>query len=97
MSYILGECAGFTCFSDYMMVSATGMHSGGHVQLGGDEIDVFVSPSDPAFWLHHGMVDRVWAIWQHLGPGRTEEVWGTGTTYNGTLLEENMGRTVDRF
>jgi tyrosinase len=26
--------------------------------------DVFVSPGDPAFFLHHGMIDRVWWIWQ---------------------------------
>lgn len=26
--------------------------------------DIFVSPGDPAFFLHHAMIDRVWWIWQ---------------------------------
>lgn len=42
--------------------------------------DQFASPSDPVFWLHHGMVDYVWTLWQsrnfgartYQGPGRTE-------------------------
>lgn len=42
-----------------------GVHSGGHYTVGGDPAgDFFVSPGDPVFWLHHGMIDRVWWIWQ---------------------------------
>jgi tyrosinase len=42
-----------------------GVHAGGHFTVGGDPAgDLFVSPGDPIFWLHHGMVDRVWWIWQ---------------------------------
>ena len=42
-----------------------------------------VSPSDPAFWLHHAMVDRVWWIWQSLDPfHRYTEVSGTHTLLN---------------
>lgn len=26
--------------------------------------DVFTSPGDPAFFIHHAMIDRVWWIWQ---------------------------------
>ena len=41
-----------------------GLHGGGHFTIGGDPGgDVFISPSDPAFYLHHGQIDRVWAIW----------------------------------
>lgn len=49
--------------------------------MGGDPgRDVFVSPGDPAFWLHHGMIDRVWWIWQLLDwEGRGDEVAGTET------------------
>lgn len=46
-----------------------GVHGGGHYSLGGDPgRDVYVSPSDPAFYLHHAMIDRVWWIWQMLSP-----------------------------
>ncbi|KAK0610588.1 hypothetical protein B0T17DRAFT_500427 [Bombardia bombarda] len=42
-----------------------GVHSGGHYTVGGDPGgDFYVSPGDPAFWLHHAMIDRVWWIWQ---------------------------------
>jgi tyrosinase len=36
------------------------MHAAGHFSIGGDGGDVFSSPNDPAFFLHHAMVDRVW-------------------------------------
>ncbi|SPQ25703.1 18e28050-06f6-45fc-b018-0118a96aaa27 [Thermothielavioides terrestris] len=42
-----------------------GVHAGGHYTISGDPAgDFFVSPGDPAFWLHHAMIDRVWWIWQ---------------------------------
>jgi tyrosinase len=46
-----------------------GVHGGGHYSLGGDPgRDAFVSPGDPAFYLHHAQVDRVWWMWQMLSP-----------------------------
>ncbi|KAJ5542202.1 Tyrosinase [Penicillium sp. DV-2018c] len=62
-----------------------GVHGGGHYSMGGDPSrDVFVSPGDPAFWLHHGMIDRTWWIWQNLNPRkRTNAISGTGTFLNG--------------
>lgn len=24
------------------------------------------SPSDPVFWLHHAMIDKVWADWESI-------------------------------
>jgi tyrosinase len=44
-----------------------GVHGGGHFTIGGDPgSDPFISPGDPAFWLHHGQVDRLYWIWQNL-------------------------------
>ncbi|KZL85207.1 tyrosinase central domain protein [Colletotrichum incanum] len=46
-----------------------GIHGGGHYALGGDPgRDVFTSPGDPVFYLHHSMIDRVWWVWQMLSP-----------------------------
>jgi tyrosinase len=61
-----------------------GVHGGGHYAMGGDPgRDVFVSPGDPAFWHHHGMIDRVWWIWQNLDlPNRQDAISGTGTFLN---------------
>lgn len=45
-----------------------GPHGGIHYTMGGDPGgDLFTSPGDPAFWAHHAMMDRVWAVWQLLG------------------------------
>ncbi|TPX18286.1 uncharacterized protein E0L32_002795 [Thyridium curvatum] len=51
-------------FQDTMQ-SYGGVHTGGHFTIGGDPGgDIHTSPGDPAFYLHHAMIDRVWWIWQ---------------------------------
>ncbi|KAK5659989.1 hypothetical protein OQA88_13455 [Cercophora sp. LCS_1] len=60
-----------------------GVHGVGHFLVGGEQLDVFVSPNDPIFWLHHAQVDRVWAIWQGQNLAeRVNAVWGTQTSGN---------------
>jgi tyrosinase len=60
-----------------------GVHGGGHFSIGLGLQDFFASPADPAFFLHHGMIDRVWALWQGIGEGRVWELSGTSTIFNG--------------
>jgi tyrosinase len=44
-----------------------GIHGGGHYTIGGDPgSDLWLSPGDPMFYLHHGQMDRVYWIWQNL-------------------------------
>ncbi|KAK3316884.1 hypothetical protein B0H66DRAFT_626479 [Apodospora peruviana] len=67
--------------------NAIGIHGGGHYSLGGDPgRDVFASPGDPAFYLLHGNIDRVWWIWQMLDPQQRvygeDAVMGTRTFMN---------------
>ncbi|CAH0045811.1 unnamed protein product [Clonostachys solani] len=46
-----------------------GPHGGIHYTISGDPGgDLFTSPGDPAFWVHHGMMDRMWTFWQALDP-----------------------------
>ncbi|OCK72918.1 Di-copper centre-containing protein [Lepidopterella palustris CBS 459.81] len=63
-----------------------GVHGGGHYSIGGDPgRDLFVSPGDPVFYLHHAMIDRTWWIWQLLDlKDRTGAagISGTGTFLN---------------
>ncbi|KAH6679838.1 hypothetical protein F5X68DRAFT_172828 [Plectosphaerella plurivora] len=64
-----------------------GIHGGGHYTLGGDPgRDVFVSPGDPVFYLHHSMIDRVWWMWQMLKPSERaaseKAIAGTRTFLN---------------
>ncbi|SMH36975.1 tyrosinase family protein [Azospirillum agricola] len=44
-------------------------HNTGHVVVGGTQghMGDGMSPLDPIFWLHHCMVDRMWAAWQARG------------------------------
>jgi tyrosinase len=44
----------------HIITGATRSGKGGHMGSG-------LSPLDPIFWLHHCMVDRVWAEWQNSG------------------------------
>lgn len=44
--------------------SKMAIHSSGHYSIWGDPGgDVFVSPGEPVFWLHHGQLDRHWWMW----------------------------------
>ncbi|EAL89415.1 putative polyphenol monooxygenase [Aspergillus fumigatus Af293] len=44
--------------------------------------DVFSSVQDPAFFLHHAMVDRLWGMWQEAGPGRRDALNGTAWMFD---------------
>ncbi|RPA83917.1 Di-copper centre-containing protein [Ascobolus immersus RN42] len=62
-----------------------GLHAGGHFTIGGDPGgDLYSAPGDPAFWVHHTQVDRIWWLWQLLDPSgaRFNQVAGTLTMLN---------------
>ncbi|KAF2476494.1 Di-copper centre-containing protein [Lindgomyces ingoldianus] len=63
-----------------------GVQGGGHYTIGGDlGRDLFVSPGDPPFYLHHGMIGRVWWSWELFNRTTrtgTEGIFGTGTFLN---------------
>jgi tyrosinase len=62
-----------------------GPHPGIHIALGLSLQDFFASPGDPAFYLHHGMADRTWALWQAKDPkGRQTALNGTASLGNPT-------------
>lgn len=44
-----------------------GIHNTVHVWVGGDML-LATSPNDPAFFLHHCNVDRIWSAWQQRWP-----------------------------
>ncbi|KAH7378447.1 hypothetical protein DE146DRAFT_320127 [Phaeosphaeria sp. MPI-PUGE-AT-0046c] len=59
-----------------------GMHGAGHYSIGGDAGDLYSSPNDPVFFMHHAMLDRVWWIWQALHPNQARTIAGTITIGN---------------
>ncbi|KAJ5124089.1 uncharacterized protein N7515_007914 [Penicillium bovifimosum] len=66
-----------------------GAHGGGHFSLGATLQDLFSSPQDPAFMLHHAMIDRLWSIWQGQEESHRYALNGTSTILNppnGTIV-----------
>jgi tyrosinase len=62
-----------------------GVHTGGHFTIGGDPGgDLFVSPGDPAFFLHHAMIDRTYWTWQN------QDVASRQYALDGTITVNNM-------
>lgn len=55
------------------------------------------SAFDPIFWLHHAMVDRVFAIWQAAYPDQWLEPWsevgGTYTSASGSVEDDQSPLT----
>jgi tyrosinase len=46
------------------------IHGWVHGAVGGT-MNTSSSPSDPIFWLHHAMIDRIWALWQRTHQAAT--------------------------
>ncbi|PSK42108.1 Tyrosinase [Elsinoe australis] len=61
-----------------------GVHIAGHFVVGGDPGgDLFASPGDPYFFLHHGQINRTWWIWQNQDLAKRERALaGTLTLFN---------------
>jgi tyrosinase len=55
--------------------------------------DVYASPSDPTFWMHHAFVDHSWALWQSLDTSvRTTTI--DGVDHNGNPFTVNTVLTM---
>ena len=59
---------------------ASGVHGGGHYSVGGtygQMGDLYASPTDPLFFLHHANLARVWWSWQTRDlPNRLKDISG---------------------
>ncbi|PVV01148.1 hypothetical protein BB560_004445, partial [Smittium megazygosporum] len=54
-------------FNSFSPAIENGCHGNVHIGIGGDFKEMW-APNDPLFFGHHGMVDRIWAIWQARSP-----------------------------
>jgi tyrosinase len=60
--------------------------------------DFFGSPQDPAFYIHHSMIDKVWTDWQAVDPvSRRYVYFGTSTIFNGNATANVVNDTVIDF
>jgi tyrosinase len=69
-------------YHDFATTLQIGVHGAGHLTAGGMMGDLFSSPADPVFYLHHAQVDRMWSIWQSLRPERQNQLQGPTTWFN---------------
>lgn len=60
--------------------------SAGHYTINGENTDFYTSVNDPAFFLHHAMIDNIFWIWQALHPEESTQVAGTRTLMNNPPL-----------
>jgi hypothetical protein len=55
------------------------MHSAGHCDVEGQNNDPFAATADPAFFLVHSQLDRIYTVWQGQDSERQHQVGGTTT------------------
>lgn len=89
-------------FQDTMQSAAPiGVHVAGHFTIAGDPGgDFYTSPNDPAFWVHHAMIDRTWSIWQTQDlPNRLAVIAGgtdmMGGFFGGGGRQQSLDDIVD--
>jgi tyrosinase len=79
-------------------------HNNGHVITGATKsgkighIGDGLSPLDPIFWLHHCMVDRVWAEWQrsgHVSPDPGNKYVDQFVDFDGKPVEVSTGGAMN--
>ncbi|KAJ1902365.1 hypothetical protein LPJ66_000125 [Kickxella alabastrina] len=54
-------------YSDICAGLENSVHGVVHLSLAG-EMDTMYSPEDPAFWIHHANIDRLFSQWQAVNP-----------------------------
>ncbi|KAJ3108048.1 hypothetical protein HDU97_002283 [Phlyctochytrium planicorne] len=60
-----------TDYTSFRGDDSTNFHAIGHITMGGANCDMgnfYHSPNDPLFFLHHGMIDKIFWKWQNVCP-----------------------------
>lgn len=88
---MVDACNSRGTFADMAGCAEGAAHAWGHNGIGAVMQDVYGSPSDPTFWLHHAFIDRNFRIWQNENSGvRTTTIDGTDIDGNALTLDTNI-------
>ncbi|KAJ8114203.1 hypothetical protein OPT61_g3866 [Boeremia exigua] len=88
---IVDACNNRENYADMAACAEGGAHAWGHNGIGAVMQDVYASPGDPMFFLHHSFVDRNFRIWQNNGgQPRVSNIDGTDTNGNDLTLDTTI-------
>ncbi|XPT01422.1 Tyrosinase [Ascochyta lentis] len=88
---MVDACNSRSTFADMAGCAEGGAHAWGHNGIGAVMLDVYGSPADPSFWLHHGFIDRNFRIWQNQNSGvRTTTIDGNDIDGKALTLDTSI-------
>ncbi|KAF2875973.1 hypothetical protein BDV95DRAFT_485334 [Massariosphaeria phaeospora] len=98
-SSMVNACQARTRYADMAACAEGGAHAWGHNGIGGVMADMYASPGDPVFWLHHAFIDRNFRVWQNADGNRVNVIDGTdksgkALTMDTTVVLNNIRPTV---
>ncbi|ETS85773.1 hypothetical protein PFICI_03798 [Pestalotiopsis fici W106-1] len=95
---ITGNSAIGTFQNTMQSTAPINVHVAGHFTINGDPGgDFYISPGDPAFWLHHAMIDRTWAIWQLQDFANRQQVIAGGSSMMGTGKAQSLDDNINLY
>lgn len=83
-------CNARTTYADMAACSEGSAHAWGHNGIGAVMQDVYASPGDPVFFLHHAFIDRNFRIWQNANSARTSSIDGLDKAGNKLTLQTSV-------
>lgn len=87
---MVNACNARTDYADMASCAEQGAHAWGHNGIGAVMADVFASPGDPVFFLHHAFIDRNYRIWQNADPARITYIDGTDRFGNALTMDTGV-------
>jgi tyrosinase len=87
---MVSGCNARSTYSDMAACSEGAAHAWGHNGIGAVMQDVYASPGDPVFFLHHAFIDRNFRIWQNANPARASSIDGTDKAGNPLTLQMSV-------
>jgi len=79
----------YPTYKDMAACAEGGAHAYGHNGIGAVMGDVYASPGDPVFWLHHLFIDHNYRIWQNADPARITAAGVNGVDKFGNQITMN--------
>lgn len=89
-SAYVNQCNSWADYDSMRSCAEGGPHAWGHNGIGAVMQDVYGSPADPTFWLHHAFIDRNFRIWQNANPDRVNSINGADSQNRPLTLDTTI-------